>query len=143
MSLAGKDFLIQVNGTSGAWNEVSVAFDASPSLDPDLLEVTPFGKEAPERIQGLVDAGMDLEVYTQESAPTAISDLEDSALNGTDVDVEFQPDGNGNGNASVYAFTGLVASYDWSASADSDQTKSITIENSDGNKVTTSGSLSS
>lgn len=147
MALAGKDFKIQVNGTSGSWTEVSISGDASPSISADLLDVTQFGDDAMRRIQGLVDTGLELTVYTDTGQSTnstgPVADLEDSVINGTEIQVEFSPDGNASGGPTdVYAFTGIVESEDFSSSVDSEQTKDYSIQNSNGSKVITSGTFS-
>lgn len=143
MALAGKDFKIQVNGTSGNWNEVQLASDASSSISAELLDVTHVGDEALRRIQGVVDAGIDFEFFNENSPSEAVTDLEDAALNGTEISVEFSPDGNASsGPTDVYDFEVKVASYEYSPEATGTQPTSVTLENSDGNVVGVSGSFS-
>lgn len=149
MSLAGKDFKIQVNNSdgSGSWNEVVVAIDASPSLTADLLDTTHFGDEAMRRIRGLIDAGLDLEINTEASPSDAVTDIRSAALdlNAEDetLDVEFSPDGNAaSGGTEIIKFVAKVSSFDYAAAADGAQTISVTLENANGAKPTFPGSFS-
>lgn len=142
MALPGKDFKIQVNGASGSWNEVK-AMSASPEMTRDQGEIPRFGDEGQRRIQLLQDNTLELEIDVDGSQPTGVADLEDSVQSGTPVEVEFSPDGNApSGPTNVYAFMTLVESQSFEPSADSEQTQSYTLNNSDGNAVTTPNNFS-
>lgn len=136
---AGKDAKVQINGTSGNWNEPDTN-DISPAFSPDNLDATRHGDDAPRRERGLNDTSIDLTVYTDPSN-TAFTDLQDSAIIGTDVDVEFAFDRNA-GTPTVYAFTAKVSDFSPSNSVDGIETVSVTLENSDGGLVTTSSGFS-
>lgn len=142
MALAGKDFKIQVNGTSGTWNEVK-AMSASPELTRDQGEIPRFGDDAQRRIALLQDNTVELEIDVDASQPTGVTDLQNSVQNETVVQVEFSPDGNASGGpTTVYAFSTLVESMSLDASADSEQTQSFTLNNEDGTTFSTSASFS-
>lgn len=145
MSLAGREAKIQVKGTSGSFNEIAISQEASIELTRDLYDTTSFGQDGMERgAEGPLDTSIDATIFTQASQPTGVTDLRDSALNGTEIDVEFSPDGNtSTGPTDVFAFKAKVSSYTPSdASVGSEQTTSATIENSDGTKVSISGTFS-
>lgn len=145
MSLAGRDAKLQVNGTSGSWNELAITEEAALSLEQDLYETTSFGQDGVERgAEGPLDTSLEITFNTQASQPTAATDIRDSALNGTEVQFEFSPDGNTSGGPTdVFAFKAKCSTYDPSdASVGSKQTTSATVENSDGTKVSVSGTFS-
>jgi len=144
MAVPGKDFKIQVNGTSGSWNEVG-ASDAPPEITRELLDVTEFGDEFMRRIFGLGDVTLDVEATVDATSDTAFSDLDDGILSGTEIDVEWSPDGNASGGpTTVYAATFLVSSKSKSNAVDSEQTATFSLEYSAGGTgPTTSGTFSS
>lgn len=145
MSLAGRDAKLQVNGTSGTWNELAITEEAALSLEQDLYDTTTFGQDGMERgAEGPLDTSLEITANTQASQPTALTDIRDSALNGTEVDFEFSPDGNTSGGPTdVFEFSAKCSTYDpTDASVGSKQTTSATVENSDGTKVTVSGTFS-
>lgn len=145
MSEAGRQAKIQVNGTSGVFNELDIASEAAIELTNELFDTTRFGDEGIRRgAEGPLDTSIDITFFTQATQPTAATDLRDGALNGTEVQVEFSPDGNATGGPTdVFAFTAKVSSYaPTDASVGSEQTTTVTLENADGTKVTVSGTFS-
>lgn len=140
MSTAGKDVLVQVNGTSGTWNEVD-ARDAPPELDKNELDVTTFGDEGQSRIAGLSDASVSLEVIYDDTSPTAQSDLIDSLENDTAIDVEISLDRNA-GSPIVVAFTGEVFSMSPDVTVDGEVTLTFEVMNNDGNQFQIKSALS-
>jgi len=143
MGLAGKDAKIQVKGTSASFTEITEVVSTDLSIEPEMYDVSGFSDEGIQRIKGIIDSGLDFEINTQASQGSGVTDLRDSALNGTAVEVELSPDGNTSGGPTdVFKFTGKVSTYEHSASVGSKQTNSGTIENSDGSKITIDSTFS-
>jgi len=145
MSLAGREAKLQINGTGGSWNELAITRETSDELTRDLYETTKFGQDGVERgAEGPVDFQIDITALRPASQPTAWTDLRDSILNGTEIDIEFSPDGNASGGPTdVVAAKVKAESKSGSASVGSEQTQECTVMNSDGNKPTYTGSFSS
>lgn len=141
MSVApGKDAKAQVNGTSGGFTVLSLARSVDFSIEPNLLETTSFGDDSPSRTPGLVGASISFEFLLDDTDPDAQTDLEDSALNGTEVDVEYSPDRNAS-TLTVYDFTVLVSSYSAGTEVDSENAVSVDAEISDGTTPSVSASF--
>jgi len=135
--LAGKSAKLKVNKS-----EVEVARDGAPDIESNLHSITAFGDDAEKRLKGVLDTTVEIEALLEASPSTPITDLRDSALNGTSVDIEYSPDAHtSSGPTDVYKFTILVSSFSLSSSTGSEQTVSATCENSDGTKVTIAGTF--
>ena len=146
MSLGSKDAKLQVNGTSGSWNELDITEEAALALERALYETTAFGDEGAKRgASGVLDTNLEVSFHAQANQPTAATDVRDSILNETEVEFEYSPDGNTSGGPTdVFAFSAKCSNYTpTDASIGSKQTTSFTVENSDGNKVSVSGTFSS
>lgn len=136
MSLAGREAKLQINGTSGSWNELAITREASDELTRDLFETTTFGQDGVERgAEGPVDFSIDITCLRQASQPTAWTDIRDAILNGTEIDIEFSPDGNASGGPTdVVSASVKCESKSGSASVGSEQTQEATLVNSNGQK---------
>jgi len=142
MGLKAEDALIQVNGNSASWNELTDAYDVSVSVSPNLLDDTTFANAAPAQIKGLIDGSIDISVRATGNPSTAVQDIRDAATDANvtneELDVEFAPDGQAGGTTTVVAFTAMPSDLSMSASSGSEQDESYTLEVSDGNKPTVS-----
>lgn len=142
MGLKAEDALLQVNGNSGSWNEVSDAYDTTVSVSPNMLEDTAFGNDAPARIKGLIDGNIEISVRVSDSPSTAVQDLRDAATDANvkneSLDVEFAPDGQAGATTTVVAFTAQPSELSFSASSGSAQEETYTLEVEDGSKPTVS-----
>jgi predicted secreted protein len=137
---AGKDALIQVNGTSGTWTEAD-ARDAPPELSKESLDVTTYGDEAMKRISGLKDTSLSIETIYQDNDPVWQTDLRDSYDNGTPVDIEVALDRTA-GTLFIVKFTGKVFSFTPDQTVDGEVTVTYEVELSDGNAPTFPATLS-
>lgn len=94
MALKGKSAKVQVS-TDGAvtFNDVLELNDASITIDGTNLDITEFGDDFINRIQGLKDGSYSLGGFYAPGDTTGQVAIRDALLNDTQLHVQLLPDG--------------------------------------------------
>lgn len=149
MGSKAEDLFVNIKNPDGnnAWNELTVAFDQTTTISPNLLDDTRFGDNASRNTKGLIPATSDLTYRLDSSTAAAVADIRDAALdrNTTDeeIQIEIAPNGQSAGGqggsaTTVIAFTAMPSDLEFSGSSGDAQEESVTLEVSNGTKPTVS-----
>lgn len=93
MALAGKGTVVNVSTDGSVFNQVLELNDASMTISGDNIDITEFGDDFINRIQGLKDGSYSLSGFRDATDTTGQEAVVDALLNDTQLHVQFLRDG--------------------------------------------------
>lgn len=123
MALAGKRVVIKASTNDVTYNNVLELNDASLSAEGENIDVTEFGDDWINRIQGLKDVSLSLSGFWAPADTTGQVVIRNSLINDTDLFIQYLPDGTNGFKAPV-----KVATFEISAAVDGAVEVSIDLE---------------
>lgn len=126
MALKGKDTVIQVSTDDADYNTIAELNDATMSFAGNNIDITEFGDDFINRIQGLKDNTFSLAGFYAPEDTTGQVVIRDGWLNDEDLYVQFLHDG-----ANGFKQQVRVSTFEVSAAVDGAQEVSIEFEGTD------------
>lgn len=123
MALKGKGTVIECSPDNTSWNTVTELNDASMSFDGDNIDITEFGDDFINRIQGLKDNTFSLAGFYAPLDTDGQLAIRDAWLNDTEIYVRFLADGENGFSQEV-----KVSTFEVSAAVDGAVEVSIELE---------------
>ena len=124
---AGKNLVIKVCTTlSGTYYTIGSANDASMSLEGDNQDITAFGENYINRIQGLKDVSYSVSGFYDSADTNGQTVIKTALINDSALYVQFLPDGTNGWKQAV-----KVSSFEISGSVDGVVEFSVEFEGSD------------
>lgn len=123
MALAGKSLRIKVSTNGTTFNLVAELNDATMSLSGDNLDITTFGQDYINRIQGLKDCTYSLSGFYKSDDTNGQVVIRDALINDTALYVQFLPDGTTGFKQEV-----KVSSFELSGTVDGTNDLSIDLD---------------
>lgn len=125
MALAGRKLRVNVSGDGAIFNEVLQLNEATMTSEADNQDVSAFGSDFIQRIQGLKDTSYSLNgFYAPENAEGQIA-IREAWLHNTPLFLQFLPDG-----ATGFQQEVKVSSFEVTASAEGTVEVAIEVEGS-------------
>lgn len=123
MALKGKDVVINVSDDDVTYNQVAELNDGTQTIDGTNIDITEFGDDWINRIQGLKDGTYSLSGFYAPSDTDGQVAIRDALINDTTLYVQFLHDGTNGFQQEV-----KVATFEVSASVDGAVEVSIDLE---------------
>ncbi len=123
MATAGKNLRIKVSTNGTTFNLVADLNDATMSLSGDNQDITTFGQDYINRLQGLKDCTYSLGGFYKSDDTNGQVVIKSALLNDTALYVQFLPDGTTGFQQEV-----KVSSFELSASVDGTNDLSIDLD---------------
>ncbi|GAA0360960.1 phage tail tube protein [Bacillus horti] len=125
MALAGRKLKVNVSTDGTSFSEVLQLNEATMTNEGDNQDVSTFGSDFIQRLQGLKDSSYSLNGFYDPSNTAGQVAIRDAWLNNTPLYVQFLPDGESGFEQEV-----KVSSYEVTASAEGTVEVAIEVEGS-------------